>query len=481
MAQQSSLRKRTLRALLWNAVQRYGAMSISLVTNIVLARILSPDNFGLIGLLTVFITVAGAIVDGGFGSALIQRKKVTQIDYSSIFWINLAVSVLLTGVLYAAAPAIAGYFNQKILCEILRIESVVIIINAFCVIQTARLTKLLQFKDLAVRTIVAATISSIVAVIMAYSGFGVWSLVVRDILNAAVGAMLLWSLCKWKPTWTFNWESFKSLFKFGSFIFISSVSNTIYLNIQSFIIGHAFSIKELGYYSQAKKLESVSVETTSSVVSQVLFPVYASIADQREYHRQMVRKNVRIITYLTFPLMMLLIVVAKPLLTILLTEKWASSIPMFQILCIVGMMSPLNQANTEIFRAIGRSDIYLILQTIKRIIGLVFILWSVRYGLYPMMWTIAAMSFVTYLLNLIFTDRYFGYNYRMQLSDILPNMLTTLISGIGVWYLQNYWIAFSNNWALLFAGTGCFVALYIGISLLMHLDAPKMILNIIKR
>lgn len=480
MTQQSSLKKQTLRALLWNGVKRYGAMIISLVTNIVLARLLSPDNFGLIGLLSVFVTIASAIVDGGFGSALIQRKEATQTDYSTVFWGNLIVSALLVCSLYFAAPAIAGYFNQEILCKILRIESLIIFINAFCIIQTVRLTKFLQFKDLAIRTIGAAIVSSIVAIVLAHAGFGVWSLVVRDILNAATGAILLWTLCNWKPSRVFSWESFKGLFKFGSFIFITTVFNTIYLNLQSFIIGRAFSIKDLGYYSQAKKLESVSVESTASVLSQVLFPVYASIADNREYHRQMVRKNVRIITYLTFPLMLLLIVVAHPLLTILLTEKWAPSIPLFQILCIVGMMSPLNQTNTEIFRAIGRSDIYLVLQTIKYLIGVIFILWSVRYGLYPMMWTIAAMSFVTYFLNLVFTHRFFGYNYRQQLADIIPNMAVTLVTGVSVWQLLHL-IALPNNWAMLFIGTVCFVLIYLGISLVARLDGPRLILNILKQ
>lgn len=480
MEQQQSLKNRTLIAILWNAVQRYGAMLISLATNVVLARLLSPDEFGIVGLMTVFVSVAGAIVDGGFGAALIQRKDVSQSDYSTIFWSNLTVSVLLIAGLFVSAPAVSRYFHQDVLCKILRIESVILLVNAFCVIQTTRLTKFLQFKQLAVRTIVAAVVSSVVAVVLAFLGFGVWSLVVRDIMNAVVGAALLWSVSGWRPSWVFRWNSFRSLFRFGSFIFISSISNTLYINLQSFIIGRAFSTKDLGYYTQAKKLESVSVESTSSILSQVLFPVYASIADRREYHREMVRKNVRIITYLSFPMMLLLIVIARPLLTILLGSEWAPSVPLFQILCVVGMMSPLNQANTEIFKAIGRSDIYLVLQTIKRVIGVVFILFSVRYGLYSMMWTIAAMSFVTYIMNLIFTHRYFGYNYRQQLADIMPNMSVTLLTGLVVWQLLRL-TAISNNWASVLAGTVCFAGLYLALSFLLRFDAPKLILNIIKR
>lgn len=480
MDQQQSLKSRTLIAIFWNAVQRYGAMLISLATNVVLVRLLSPDEFGIVGLMTVFVSVAGAIVDGGFGAALIQRKEISQSDYSTIFWSNLTVSLLLIAGLFVSAPAVSRYFHQDVLCKILRIESIILFVNAFCVIQTTRLTKFLQFRQLAVRTIVAAVVSSIVAVVLAFLGFGVWSLVVRDIMNAVVGAALLWSVSGWRPSWIFRWSSFKGLFKFGSFIFISSISNTLYINLQSFIIGRAFSTKDLGYYTQAKKLESVSVESTSSILSQVLFPVYASIADRREYHREVVRKNVRIITYLSFPLMMLLIVIAHPLLTILLGAEWAPSVPLFQILCIVGMMSPLNQANTEIFKAIGRSDIYLVLQTIKRIIGVVFILFSVRYGLYSMMWTIAAMSFVTYIMNLFFTHRYFGYKYRQQLSDIVPNMSLTLLTGFSVWQLLRM-AALSNNWVSILISTVCFAGLYLGLSFLLRFDGPKLILNIIKR
>lgn len=422
------LKKRTLNGFLWNGIQRFGALVISFVSNIVLVRLLDADVFGAIGILLVFVAISQSIVDGGFTSALIQRNEVTQDDYSTVFFWNLAVSVIMVLVLWCMAPLIAEYYATPILCNVLRVQSVLLIIHALCVVQTAKLTKDLSFKILSIRTLIATTLGVLVAILMAYKGFGIWSIVAQEIVVASVGTILLWKYCNWKPSWTFSWPSFKGMFKFGSLIFLSGIVETIYNNIQSFIIGKAFSIRDLGYYTQAKKLESIPITTGTSVLSQVLFPAYASIAEDHERIKRVVRQNISIVSFIAFPVMLFLTLYADPIITILYTDKWSASIPMFQILCIGGAFHPLNVANTILFKSLGRGDIFFTLQVLKRILCVAFILFSIQYGLYAMMWTMTITMVVFYSINIYCTHKYFGYTINEQLSDILPSVALAIFT-----------------------------------------------------
>ena len=475
-----SLRNKALKAVIWNACQKYGGLIIAFFANIILARKLSAEDYGLIGLLTVFISIANSITESGFSSALIQKKDVTQTDYCTVFLWNIGVACLLYGLLFIFAPQLGAYFNNPLLGPILRAQGVIIIINGLCTIQTTRLTKNLDFKSLAIRNLIATCVGSLTGVALVLLDYGVWALVWQAIVNSVVGCMLLWYVSKWRPEWIFNKSSFMGMLKFGSYIFLSGICNTIYINIQSFIIGKAFSVKDLGYYSQAKRLEQVPVDGTSAVLSQVLFPVYSSIAEDRNRHIQAVRKNIKIITYITFPMMMLLIVIAHPLIVGLFTDKWEPSVPMFQIICIVGMFSPVNVANTEIFRSIGAGLIYFNLQTTKRVVGLIFILSSVPFGLYAMLWTIAGMSIITYLMNLYCTNKYFGYSYSKQLKDIIPNLILSVVVGIVVAIVLQLITIESNILNIIFGFT-LYLCLYLSISMACHMAAPKLILSFKKR
>lgn len=424
-----SLKAKTLKALAWNAVQRYGTLFVNFFANLYIARQLTPDDYGVVGIMMVFVAVAATISDSGFPSALVQKKDTTQTDYCTAFFWNIAIGLLLYAAIFLAAPLVADYFDNPLFIPVLRLQGVIIIVNAFGSVQISRLSKTLQFKVLAIRSLIAAIVGTAIGVGLVACGYGIWGLVWQAIVTSGVSVVLLWSIARWRPQMLFSWSAFRQMFGFGSYIFVSNICNTLYTNVQSFIIGKAFSVRDLGYYSQAQKLEQVPAEGTSSVLAQVLFPVYASIADDRGRHIDAVRKNMKVISFVTFPLMMLLIIVAFPLIRLMLTDKWIQSIPMFQILCIVGMFTPVNVANTEIFRSIGAGKIYFILQTLKRVVGLVFIFASVPFGLYPFLWAIATMSIVTYAMNLYCTSRYFGYKCSDQLRDILPNLLLTLSVG----------------------------------------------------
>ncbi len=453
---------------------------MSFLANMVLARILSPDDFGNIGLLLVFVAICQAFIDGGFGAALIQKRSVSNIDYSTVFYWNLIVSAILIAVIYFVAPVIGNYYDSELLASLLRVQSIVFLINAFSLVQTAKLTKELNFKVLSIRTIISTFIGAVIAIMLAFKGWGVWSLVIKEIVSALVGAALLWSFCKWSPAWTFSLQSFREMFKFGSLILLSTIVDTVYRNIQSLIIGRAFSVRDLGYYTQAKKMEEVPVMGGTTILTQVLFPVYSSIADQHEYMKSIVRKNIVLITYFTFPIMVLLILVAPSLITILFTDKWSASIPIFQILCIEGMLLPLNCANTEIFKAIGRSDVYFILQTVKRIISVVIILYSVQFGLYAMLWTIAATGIIFYAINIVFTHIIFGYQIGEQLTDIIPNMLLSVIVGFSTWYLIGM-TDFENDYVLLLSSVFCYAILYLSVSKAINSKGLALVFNLMKR
>lgn len=477
---EQSLKHKTLYAILWNAMQRYGSLLIAFITNIILARILGPNDFGVIGILTVFIAVATSITESGFNSALIQRQEVKQIDYCTIFYWNLAISILLVIIIIIFSNHIGYYFKTQSLGKYLRVQSIVLIINAICMVQTTRLMKFLRFKVLAVRTILATLLGSIVGIFLALNGYGVWSLVWQQITISIAGAILLWSISDWRPSLMYSWASFRNMFSFGAYIFISSICFTIYTNLQSFIIGKAFSIKELGYYSQAKKLESVAVDGTGSVLNAVLFPVYATVAHDRTRHRNIVRKNINIITYLTFPIMAVLCLAAPLIIPILFSELWLPSVPMFQILCLMGLLSPLNMANVEIFRSIGNGKAFLWLQVIKRIIGICFILFFVQFGLYPMLWSIVAINFISYIINLYFTDKIFGYKYSDQLNDIFPNLILT-----GIVYLITYPVCelVKSNISIinLILVLSIYIAVYVLFSCIFKIKGLQTLKNILRK
>lgn len=454
------LREETLKALIWNGLQRYGTLFISFLSNIVLARFLSPDDYGLVGLMTVFTAVATSIVDSGFGSALIQRRNITQADFCTVFYWNICISSVIYLILFALADKIAGYFSQPRLAEILRIQSITLIINAFCVVQTAKLTKYLKFKSLAFRTIVGNFSGACVGIVLAIFGFGVWSLVFQVLTSAFVSALLIWYIADWRPTLIFSLPSFRDMYKFGGYIFVTGICDTLYTNLLSFIIGRHFSIRDLGLYTQAKKLENVPVDGTSSVLGQVLFPVYASIASDRRRHKELVRKNVTVITYLTFPLMTLLIVIAEPLISILFGERWIDCVPMFQILCIFGMFSPLNRANSQIFSSIGNGKVYMILQISKCVIALIMVLSLMRYGIYPFLCACAAAGITSYSVNLFFTHRFFGYSYKEQLADILPNFLVSVAVCLVSLYIMHV-LPITESVSRLAIGVLIFLCMYI--------------------
>lgn len=415
----ADLKQKTVKGVMWSLVQRFGVMIISFCANLVLARLLTPDDYGVVGMLLIFISISNTFVDGGFGTALIQKKKPTQEDYSTIFFWNIAISVILTGILYFSSPFISEFYRLPLLADVLKVMGTVLIINAFSAVQTNVLQKNLEFKKLATINIIANAAASILAIVLALNGFGVWSLVLRYLSCSMVVSVILWITTKWKPTLTFKLESFKTLGKFGIMVLLANLVETIYTEFQGLVIGKAFSAKTLGYYTQAKRLEEIPTSGISAAVNQASFPLYAQLQNDKNALRSAVRKYIRALSYLVIPLYFILIIIAESLINILFTEKWNASVNLFRILCFIGMIYPLNTVNTNVIKSLGKGKLYFNLQLWKRVFGIILILLSVRYGLYAMMWALVITAYAIFIVNALFSDKMIGYNWIRQIKDVL--------------------------------------------------------------
>ena len=288
----NNLNNRVVDAMLWNSFGKFGTVLITFISNMVLARLLMPEDFGYIGMLTIFISISDVIAIGGFGQALVQKKSPTHIDYCTVFYWNLFASTLLYAILFLCAPLIADFYNMSLLCPIVRVQSLTIIIHAFVVIQNNQLQKTLRFKEYATRNVVAALAGSTVAIFMAFRGFGVWSLVASSLVSGVCSVLLLWKMSDWRPSLAFSWRSFKELFAFGGMVALSDLFEKIYSNIQGLIIGKLFSAKEMGYYSQAYKLEQIPVNTFTQTVAQVSFPMFSELQSDKKEVKNAMKKNI---------------------------------------------------------------------------------------------------------------------------------------------------------------------------------------------
>ena len=408
-------------------MQRFGTMAISFVSNIVLARLLTPDDYGVIGMLAIFIAISNTFIDGGFGSALIQKKEPTKEDYSTIFWWNMFLSIVLYALLYVCAPLIAGFYKLPMLSDVLRVQGVVLIINALSIIQQNQLRKQLKFKRLATVTVISATLSAGIAIVLAWQGWGVWALVAQQLMLSGFNAIQFWILNKWWPSLLFSKKSFKELFGFGGFILLSSIFNTICDNIQSLLIGRFFTPSLLGYYTQSRKLEEVASHSVSSVVEQVSFPVFSQLQNDNTKMKSSLYKLSSALAFVSFPLMSILILIAEPLIKLIYGVKWLPCVPYFQILCIAGVAICLQRVYYYAIASLGKSKILLIRTILVRTTTLVILITSMFiWGIYGMLWASVLGSWVFQFANICLVHKYIHYTILQQFKDLLPILLLAL-------------------------------------------------------
>ena len=438
------LKQKAFSGILWSSVQKFGTMGISFVSNIVLARLLTPEDYGCIGMLMIFILVANTFIDGGFGSALIQKKEPTQEDYSTIFYWNLFLSIVLYVLLFFAAPLIACFYHLPLLSSVLRVQGLVLILNSLSIIQQNRLRKQLLFKKLSVVSIVSALLSLGITIYLAYVGWGVWALVAQQLLMSGFNAVLYWIVGKWKPSFVFSKQSFKELFGFGGYILSSNLINTLCNNVQGLLIGKFFSSVIMGLYAQARKLEEVASTSFSSVVDQVSYPVLSTVQNDKQMLISVLRKLIMSLAYVCFPMMILLILIGDSLIVLLYSTKWIGCVPYFRILCVAGMAICLQGVNYNAVAAIGKSRELFKWTIIKRVVGLCLIVlgfWAFK--IEGLLWGMVVGSYIIYLMNGYLVSKYVGYRLSTQFRDLAPIILIALLSAFIVFfldYIEIYWL-----------------------------------------
>lgn len=435
MENKSIIKQKTISGLFWSFSDLVANQGIQFIIQVILARLLVPKDFGIIGMITVFIALSQSFIDSGFTNALIREKEPSQEDYSTVFYFNLVVAVLMYIILFFSAGSISRFFKEPQLIVILRVIALVLIFNSFGLIQRTMLTKNINFKIQTKISIISSILSGIVAIVFAYMGFGVWSLVIRTLVMQLIQSFLLCKYNKWIPSFVFSINSFKKYFNFGWKLLVSGLINTLYNNLYYLIIGKAFSASDLGYYTNAQRLRDVASQSISTSVQKVGYPVLSSIKDDEDRLKQGYRKIIKTSVYLTFPLMIGLAAVANPLIRLIFGSKWINSIQYFQILCLSGMLYPLHSINLNILQVKGRSDLFLGLEIIKKIIGLlsIVIVLYFKLGIMGLVWALVITSFFSYFLNAYYSAELINYSTMQQLKDVAPAFIASIVMGIIVY------------------------------------------------
>lgn len=474
-----NLKSKAVSGFIWTSIQRFSQILVGFVSGIVLARLLEPEDFGCIGMLSIFMLISATFIDGGFGSALIQKKRPTIDDYSTVFFWNLGLSIVLYLILFAAAPFIANFYRTPILRDVLRVQGVVLIINALQTVQSNQLNKQFRFKKIAITLSLTAVISLITTIWLAYNGWGVWALVAQNIMMSLIPTIVYWLTNKWLPKLVFSIQSFKELFNFGFYMLLTSLVSTIVNNIQGLLIGRIYNPTMMGYYSKAHSTEMLASNTISQVVAQVSYPLYSELQDSKIMMISAIKRITSSIAFMTFPLMFLLILLAKPIFILLYSEKWIESIPYFQMLCLAGLAICLQSANSQTIAAIGKSKVMFRWGLFKQLLGVTFVIVGLLvWGIKGMLIGMVMKSWLIYIVNASLVSKYIGYKLGRQLLDILPIMLLAIGSFIIAW-LVGWVLPFGMypNAIILFP---LYALCYLGFAKVLKFDALNQSIDMVR-
>lgn len=433
---EESLESKTVKGMGWSALENVTRMGVTFVVSIILARLLSPEEYGLIGILTIFIAVFNAIADSGFTNALIRKQDATDTDYSTVFYTNLVLSVVLAAVLFFCAKPISTFFERPELVSLTQVMSSVVIINALSIVQRARTIKAIDFKTQTKITFISSIGCGVIGIAMAYMGYGVWALVGQQISNQLLTTLLFWLYNKWMPKVVFSRSSFKDMWAFGSKLLASSLIDTAWKEVYQVVIGKCYSPATLGLYTRAKQFADLCSSNLTSVVQRVSYPVLSSIQDDRARLKGAYQRVIKTTMLPTFVLMLGMVACAEPMIYVLLGEQWLECVPMLQIICTYGMLYPLHALNLNMLQVQGRSDLFLKLEIIKKIIGVGPLLLGVFVNIYWMLAGALITSLISYYLNAYYSGPFLNYSIKEQVKDILPSFGVSMIMAIPVFAMS---------------------------------------------
>jgi len=445
----ATLKEKTISGLTWSFTDNLFNVVIQAIIGIILARLLSPEEFGLIGMTAIFIAISQLFIDSGFSSSLIRKKNCSQNDYSTIFYFNLAAGIIFYLILFILAKPISAFFNEPRLVCIIRVIGVGLVITSFNIIQQVILVKRVDFKLQTKISVISSAISGLIGICMAYSGFGVWSLVWKSISAYFLSAVLFWTWINWCPVKIFNLIAFKEHFKFGYKLLLSNLINVLYTNIFYLTIGKFFSAAKLGYYTKAEQFSSLSSSNLTLVVNRVSYPVLSELVDDPVKLKKGYKKIIKSTMFISFVLMIGLAAVAKPLIITLIGEKWSVSISYLQLLCFSAMFYPLHALNLNILNVKGRTDLSLKIEIIKKLLVIPIILVAISFGIKAMLIGLIVISTAAYFLNGYWSAKMINYPIGEQIADIFPSLILAIAMGVLV-YLSGYLIHFNPLYLLLF-------------------------------
>ena len=474
-----SLKSKTVKGTLWSTLERFSVQGIQFVVMIIMARLLTPEDYGLVGMLAIFIAVSQSLIDSGFSQALIRKQDRSEIDNSTVFYFNIAVGIVLYFILFFSAPFIAEFYKEPQLTSITRVIGLSLVFNSLVIVQRALLTINLDFKTQAKASATGAIFSGILGIWMAYYGFGVWAIVWQQLSNLAIITILLWFLTHWKPIWAYSWTSFKELFGFGSKLLASGLLDTIYKNLYLIVIGKVFKASDLGFYTRAHQFTDFASSNITGIFQRVTYPILCTIQDDDARLSDVYRRLLKTSAFIVFPLMLGMAAVARPMIISFLTEKWLFSALIIQVLCFAQMWYPIHAINLNLLQVKGRSDLFLRLEIIKKVLGVIMLCITLPLGLIQMCWGMVINSLIALVINTYYTGKLINLGFIVQMRDIFPTFLLSLAVSAVVYFTVN--ILSINTWLLMSIGILEGITLYVVIAKLMRFSEFSELIAILKR
>lgn len=474
----TSLKEKAVKGVFWSSIDRFSSQGIQFIFSILIARMLLPSDYGVIAMLGIFLAVSQSFIDSGFGTALVQKIDRTETDFSTVFYFNVLVACFFYGLLWIISPYIAAFYDIPLLESVTRAVALTLIFNALGGIQNAKLTIAIDFKTRAKISLMCTISTGIIGLIMAYQGYGVWALVTQNIANSVLNTTLLWLFVRWIPQRTFSMQSFRQLFGFGSKLLASGLLDTIYNNIYPLVIGKFFSASTLGVYSRASSLAQYPSSNLTSVLQSVTFPVLSSIQNDEERLGNAYRRLLRMSVFIIFPLMIGLSAVADPFIRLVLTDKWEGAIYLLQIVCFSMMWYPVHAINLNLLQVKGRSDYFLKLEIIKKIIGVSMLCITVPMGIVAMCYGGICTSIICLGVNTHYTWKLIGYGFKRQMREMLPTLLHALVMGAIAWTVAQLLPTVESQ---LIGGILSGATYYIAGAWLLKFEELQEVISIIKR
>lgn len=466
-----------VRSLIWKFLERGGVQGVQFVLSIILARLVSPSDYGVIALILVFIQIANVFIQSGFNTALIQKKDADELDFSSIFYLSLFVAFVCYLVLFFTAPLVAIFYKQPILVSLIRVLAFTLFFGAINSVQNAVVSRTMQFKRFFYSSMGSVIGSGVLGVILAYRGFGVWALVSQQLVNNILTCVILWFTVKWRPKLLFSLERVKSLFGFGWKLLVSALLDTVFRNIYSLVIGRMYNSSQLGYFNRGQQFPQVIASNLDGSIQSVMLPALSAQNDDRTVVKRMARRSISTSAYLLMPCMFGLAAVSEPLVKLLLTDKWLACVPFLRLACISYALYPIHTANLTAINAVGRSDIFLKLEIIKKIVTIINLLITIPLGIYAMAIGQVVSGFLATFINAYPNRKLLQYSYSEQWKDLLPSFLLSIFMGVLVYFISYLNLAI---WLILVLQILCGVVIYVVGSKIIKIEPFEYILNSVK-